>query len=702
MTLTAMLAALKIELADPGWDDNELTRSISIAVTDLSRYLPDESVYETTIVLDVSDEPWTSGAAHGTYVSLANKPIKYQSEKVTSADGATTYTRDTDYTMDYVNGKITTISGGSMVINTAYLISYSKSRYCLDITSLLTNLITIRRVEYPLVATGPQEMIPFNLWGNLLFFGVYTPEKSSELSENKHFLIYYDAECTAPTALASGSFARYLDQIVLKGAAAYSVMSRSIGQSHSAKTNYAEGIAVLTSITNKDAETALSSVGARITAATTALAKITSQATLMDTALGNIIAHGGQAAVALDKVATHVGEAGTALAAVAADGGPLSKVNTALGNMATPLSNANTALSAIALAGGPLAKVNTALEAAVAQAVKAVTTIGNIDGLITGATATIDHIDGVITDGETALGKVTTQIASMATALGEIAAIWTDEDTYRGYGHGYLTSGDDHINKINVGDRVAEMYYNYANVEAVLSRLSESVRTAKLGEASSYLNSANSLIAEANSRMGLINGWVGKARSIADQITGRISETNGRITIANGYIAEAVNRLATADKYIAEAQGRLAVSDRYATEANARLATADKYIAEASGRIAMATAYITEAQGRIAVVDRYIAEANARISLIVSYINEAGVNLGQANAYIAQAQGHVASNELLVRKADGHIATANNQIVLSERYMNDAIERRNEFWSILRDRSQHRNDVSLIPQRQLA
>ncbi len=59
-----------------------------------------------------------------TAVSLDNKGIVQYSETATNTAGTTTYTRDTDYTMDYTAGTITPITGGSMSAATEYEIDY--------------------------------------------------------------------------------------------------------------------------------------------------------------------------------------------------------------------------------------------------------------------------------------------------------------------------------------------------------------------------------------------------------------------------------------------------------------------------------------------------------------------------------------------------------------------------------------------------
>lgn len=66
----------------------------------------------------------TTTSSFDVAVSLAHAAIVQYSETVTTVAGTTTYTRDTDYTMDYTNGTITVLSTGTMLDATAYYIDY--------------------------------------------------------------------------------------------------------------------------------------------------------------------------------------------------------------------------------------------------------------------------------------------------------------------------------------------------------------------------------------------------------------------------------------------------------------------------------------------------------------------------------------------------------------------------------------------------
>ena len=70
----------------------------------------------------VTDESFTSSS--DTAVSLDNQGIVQYSETVTNTAGTTTYTRDSDYTMNYASGMITMDSTGTMVNDIEYYIDY--------------------------------------------------------------------------------------------------------------------------------------------------------------------------------------------------------------------------------------------------------------------------------------------------------------------------------------------------------------------------------------------------------------------------------------------------------------------------------------------------------------------------------------------------------------------------------------------------
>lgn len=237
-TLTTMRTDIRLDLNDGStlWSNDEIDRCVQRAVADLSRYLPRERVYEATISLTVTEEASTAPAA-GTYVALTYKPIKWDSETITDSTGATTYTRDTDYTFDYTNGQYTIISTGDITEDDSLLVSYTKSGVQIDLSSK-TDLIRVLKVEYP-VGDVPQSLASYETFGNILTITSLPGESQSRMRDSKHVAIYYQGEHTAPTTDAAGTFPNFLDWTVEHAAGAYALLIRAIDNEHQAITDIA-------------------------------------------------------------------------------------------------------------------------------------------------------------------------------------------------------------------------------------------------------------------------------------------------------------------------------------------------------------------------------------------------------------------------------------------------------------------------------
>ena len=80
-------------------------------------------VMQYNVTKSVVNETFNSGE-YDTWVQLSHTNIVSNSETVTDLSGATTYTRGTDYEMNYTAGQIKVLSTGGMSNNTDYLISY--------------------------------------------------------------------------------------------------------------------------------------------------------------------------------------------------------------------------------------------------------------------------------------------------------------------------------------------------------------------------------------------------------------------------------------------------------------------------------------------------------------------------------------------------------------------------------------------------
>ena len=295
MKLTDAISRLKIDLSlldETVMEEQEkidcLGRGVIRAVSDLSRFIPREMEHEITLVFTISGEAWTAASAAGTWVTLANKPIKYASETVLNNAG-TTCTRDTDYTMDYAHGKITHISGGAIANDEVCSISYEKSKITVDISDI-EDLMRVDRVEYPL-GNIPQSFVNYEVRGDFLTVQGGSATQAS-MSAGKHMLIFYKTKHTPPTDSAEGSYPDFLDDTVILAASAY-VMFTLVDKFIA--LGYADLSAAQTeleAITHTAIGTALSNSGTQLTAAATALAnvgtRITSAVSMITTGSGKV------------------------------------------------------------------------------------------------------------------------------------------------------------------------------------------------------------------------------------------------------------------------------------------------------------------------------------------------------------------------------------------------------------------------------
>lgn len=181
-----------------------------------------------------------TSAGTGIWVAL-DYPIEPETEYIYSGllKTGTKYVRDTDYYMDYANGRIQTISGGSMLEGTAYYATYSKSAIGIDISDILPDIFRIVKVVYP-VDKVPEQSVAWSIWGNIMVIGSQiTGESQKSLDDGEHIAIYYETRHAPPTLVGSGSFTRILDQVVSMGAEGYALLVEAIQYEIQAVTDLA-------------------------------------------------------------------------------------------------------------------------------------------------------------------------------------------------------------------------------------------------------------------------------------------------------------------------------------------------------------------------------------------------------------------------------------------------------------------------------
>jgi len=270
---------LRIDLADKAsalLSRDDLDRAVQRAVSDLSRFLPQDKVLDITLNFDVADEAWVSASSAGTYVNLANKPIAFGSDVVKNESGVAC-ARGTDYYMDYMNGKITHISGGLIGNDENCTISYQKSKLTVDVGSIASELIRVDRVEYP-IGNTPQSFVSFEKFGNLLSpTGEYAGSQVS-MAEGKHLAVYYKSKHTAPTTDEEGTYPAFLDDTIILAASAYALLTAAMKTNMDAKDSLASAVALLAAMSGDDAEAALDKVETELAAGAVPLGKVSTEA----------------------------------------------------------------------------------------------------------------------------------------------------------------------------------------------------------------------------------------------------------------------------------------------------------------------------------------------------------------------------------------------------------------------------------------
>ena len=533
-----------------------INRAIDEVTSDFSRVMPEELSYETTYRIAVTSESWTSGAAHGTYVALANALIKYESEVVKNAAGTVTYTRDTDYTLDYINGKITTISGGAMAVLTAFLITYDRSGIAINISSI-SNFITPIRIETPL--TVPQEEPSFWRWGNYLFIRTSEGNRNQDRAPDKaHIRVYYYGTWTAPTATVRGTFPAWLDDLMIKGVTAYclGIKSRERGL---------QAIAYL-----QDSAGAL-----RNTAGV--YAKL-------------------EAALASLSVATT---------------GPYARISAALGELATPHSDIGSAIAALKTATtGPYARIDTALAALLTAVTGPHAKIATALGLIgyTDINTAIGNDATPLANITTALGEIEAlQDAIHVTAantgdLKDAADVWADEfAAFEADLQANMGAGTNLVNTVNIGSDAAELRRRYAELFISKAQIWSDKRKDILHRAEIHIAQTIQRLAEAAS-------WSRKAEDYLAHAQTRVSE--GQL-----YITEAQEWKLKGDLYLTESDKWIQKGQVYLQEIQSEIQEGQLYIAETQEWIRKAETYLAEAQMWIQESQAYMAESQRFIEL---------------------------------------------------------------------------------------
>ena len=167
------------------------------AIRDIIRHTPDQKVYEIAVESKAITGEVTSWYGELGLLFTAYRPVRRFSERLYyEVAGVRTYlVRNTDYYINYQDGRIQTTRD---IVLTVY-IDYELDNYAIDLLPLHTfsgedeqhGFVRVTAVEYPLGKT-PQQFIPFDVWGYILF--PHWPIESGSSSLKKHIAVHYETE----------------------------------------------------------------------------------------------------------------------------------------------------------------------------------------------------------------------------------------------------------------------------------------------------------------------------------------------------------------------------------------------------------------------------------------------------------------------------------------------------------------------------
>ena len=522
---------------DGGLSTTELNDAISQAVSEMSRHVPLYLAEEIQFEEDVTAESVTS--SDDTEVALANKPVKKDSETVENSGQTVTYTADTDYEIDYINGRIKTIGAGAIPDATTIKVTYKFHPRIININSVLTRPIRIYSVEFP-IGSRPPTYVNFEYFGDLLML-----DKS--VADEAQIRIWHTATWIDPADSTAGVWPEFLDEIVVLGATGYALLVESIQQQNAGVTE--------------------------LTSATTAAAKVDDHATKTGTAL--------------DAANTSFDNATTALARLHDAGEPLVLVKTALDKVdAFATADMNTVLDRVT------GYVDTDAELSYNK-VSAITDLQNVAA---------DKISAIIDLAATAIGLAPVEVLLINDALDKIVEHLETDATNPDSAEAQLATGDSRINAQNTGKDVPELYAKYAEVQIDIARgFAEEAAgrvahvQALVANAAQDIAEAEARVSESNTRIAEVDARIREGDARIDQADANMREAGWRFQQAMAFIEEAQVRLAHAQAILDETGQHIAQGVGYLNEASARNDEGRLYAEQASVYTANAAQYAVTA-----------------------------------------------------------------------------------------------------------
>ena len=496
-----------------------------------------------------------TGVITGVWIELDN-PVHPDSESIYSGAGSTgtQYTKDTDFEMDFTNGKVALKSGGAMVADTTYYANYTKSKTNIDISAIIPEVLRIGKVLYPAKET-PEKSVAFSIWKSLLTIGSQAPKESqTTLGDGNHIAIFYECRQSPPTEQYGGSYPEYLDQVVLVGAGAYVLLVEALQYELASVTDLASARTALTNATkylnnntNADAAGILQDITDDITNLRTAIA----------TALDAMNAY-------LDLVATDLTSSANRLVAITTDAASLRTA------------------------------INTAVDAMNAY----------LDSVAADLTSSTNKLTAITTDAASLRTAINVAVDAMNAYLDEVDT--TDFGQATEGAEALTQTGRPLINVLNTGERVPDLYAQYSQARIIIAQARLQSALAYGQEAIARLQNLATYIQESTGYNEIGHARLQSALAYGQEAQARLQNLNTYIQESNSYTEIGHARLQAALAYGQEAQSRLQNIATYIQQAQGYDQIAQDFLNEANQ-------YQSVANIAMLIADRYRTEAQLRM-----------------------------------------------------------------------------------------
>ena len=160
--------------------------------------------------------------------------------------------------------------------------------------------------------------------------------------------------------------------------------------------------------------------------------------------------------------------------------------------------------------------------------------------------------------------------------------------------------------------------------------------------------------------------------------------------------------------YAKDAEMQLGVSQAYGQQqagylqtATVRINAAMGYMQEAAQRLSNLRTYIDQSAGYVNIGNAFIGQANAILGKLSIYLSKASQYVAIANAFAQEAVALINQNSSYELTAQRYIESASQYMVLADKFRTSAVEKRNEVYSIWRDKGQYRGSFATGQVRQI-